>query len=351
MNGLQDFLRGTAAEVDAEIEKFIPKKFSRDWFASCLGSPEFGFDADAVQGAISTPLWDFFSRGGKRWRPALMLLACEAAGGRKKDAMPFAPIPELAHSGSVIVDDVEDGSTLRRGQPSLHITYGVDIAVNAGNTLYFLPLLPLIKSRTLSPAKKVLIYELYVSEMTKLSVGQAMDIYWHHGHKDASEAEYLQMCSYKTGSLARLATGLGAILGGASNKQSDALKEFATSIGVAFQIQDDILNIKPKEGWGKETGDDLKEGKRTLMVIHAFSVLPEKERARLRWILDSRNNSDAEVREAIALLEKSGSVEYAVNCAEEMVLRCWKKLAPTLKESKAKTLLKEFADYVVEREV
>ncbi len=351
LKGLQDFLRETAAEVDSQIYSFLPKKFSRQWYEYYFGRAEFGFDADAAQKSISDPVVDFLSRGGKRWRPALMLLACEAVGGKKKTALPFTPIPELVHNGTIITDDVEDGSTLRRGKPALHIIYGVDIAVNAGNTLYFLPLLPLLKDKKLSAEKKVLIYELFISEMAKLSLGQGMDIFWHRGQRDVSEGEYLQMCSFKTGSLVRIAAGLGGILGGAGEKQLDALKDFATSLGIAFQIQDDILNIRPNEGWGKETGDDIKEGKRTLMVIHAFSVLGEKEKARLKWILDSRHNSDLEIREAISTLERVGSISYASEFANGMVKGSWGKLDASLPNSRAKKMLRQFADYMVEREI
>ncbi|VVC00209.1 Short chain isoprenyl diphosphate synthase [uncultured archaeon] len=351
VSGLDSFLRKTAAEVDAEIENFFPKRVSGRWFSGYLGRMEFGFDSEAVQRSVAGPVWDFLSRGGKRWRPALMILACEAVGGRKKIVMPFTPIPELIHNGTIIIDDLEDNSTLRRGKPALHISYGVDVAVNAGNTLYFLPLLKLVQDKGLSPEKKSAIYDLVVSEMVKLSLGQAMDINWHRGIGQVSEGQYLQMCSFKTGSLARAAVGLGAILGDSGKKQLSCLLDFATSIGVAFQIHDDILNVKPQEGWGKETGDDIKEGKRTLMVIRAFAVLPENEKQRLRFILDSKSNSDAEVKEAIGLLEKCGAVGYASNAAKALVSKCWKKLDASLKASEAKSLLKEFADYVVERKI
>jgi len=351
LSALHSFLAASASEVDSEIEKFFPKKFRTAWVQQNIGRPEFGFDADAAQKSITDPVWDFLMRGGKRWRPALMLLACESVGGKKKDALALTPIPELAHTGTIIVDDIEDNSALRRGKPSLHIIYGVDIAINAGNALYFLPLLSLLNKPSLGAEKKAAIYELYIREMSKLSLGQGMDIYWHRGNRAVSEQEYLQMCSYKTGSLARLAVGMGAILGNATPRQLEALVDFATSIGVAFQIQDDILNIKPREGWGKETGDDIKEGKRTLMVIHAFSKLPEKGRSRLKWILDSRHNSELEVKEAIGLLESEGSVQYAEKFANEMVAKSWKKLDASIENSKAKSLLREFADYMVKRSV
>lgn len=349
MPALSDFLATTAREVDAEIQGFFPKKVSYKWFSRHLSGIEFGFDEEAIQEAIATPVWDFILRGGKRWRPALMILACEAVGGRKKTVMPFTPIPELVHNGTIVTDDVEDNSTLRRGKPSLHLVYGVDVAINAGNTLYFLPLLSVVNDKKLSEAKKAAIYEVFVLEMSKLSIGQAMDIYWHNGKKAVSEQQYLQMCSYKTGSLARMATGIGAILGNATKKQLRALSEFATSIGIAFQIQDDILNIKPNEGWGKETGDDIKEGKRTLMAIHAFSVLPKEKKERLAWILDSKQNSELEVKEAIALLDGAGSIEYAEQVARGLVEKAWKGLDKSLSNSKAKSILKEFAGFMIER--
>src|SRR3989344_5716155 len=154
MPRLERFLADIAKEVDYELEKFFPRHASKKLYADYFGEPEFGFDSEACQMALNGPIWNFLSRGGKRWRPCLMLLACEALGGFKKTVLPFTPIPELIHNGTIIVDDVQDNSTLRRGKPSLHIEYGVDIAVNAGNALYFLPLLSLVKGPKLSLEKK-----------------------------------------------------------------------------------------------------------------------------------------------------------------------------------------------------
>ncbi|MCR4335781.1 MAG: polyprenyl synthetase family protein [archaeon] len=349
--GLEKFLKESSKDVDKELENFFPKKITKKWVSEFLGEPEFSFDENSSQKAVVDPIWDFLDRGGKRWRPTLMLLACEAVGGSKKTAMPFTVIPELVHNGTIMVDDVEDNSSLRRGKPSTHLIYGVDVAINAGNAMYFLPLVTLINSSNISAEQKATIYDLYAKELLKLSFGQAMDIYWHNGHSEVTEQQYLQMTSYKTGSLSRLAVGLGAVLGKASKKQISALSDFATSIGVAFQIHDDILNLKPSEDWGKEIGDDIQEGKRTLIVIHSFSVITADKKNKLAKILGAKKNSKAEIKEAILILENSGSIDYAKKFAKDIVVKSWSNLDKALADTDAKKMLKEFADYVIKREI
>jgi len=348
---LEKFLKESAKNIDEELEKFFPKKITAKWVSQYLGDPEFSFDENSSQKAVVDPIWDFLARGGKRWRPTLMLLACEAVGGNKKEAMPFTVIPELVHNGTIMVDDVEDNSSLRRGKQSTHLIYGVDVAINAGNAMYFLPLVTLINDNNISTEQKVTIYDLYAKELLKLSFGQAMDIYWHNGHSDVTEQQYLQMTSYKTGSLSRLAVGLGAILGKGSKKQISVLSDFATSLGVAFQIHDDVLNLKPVKDWGKEIGDDIQEGKRTLIIIHAFSVISPGKKNRLTKILDAKKNTAAEIKEAISILDESGSIDYAKKFAKDIVVESWLNLSKCLDESDAKKMLKEFADYVIKRKI
>ena len=346
---LDNFLKQTAEETNKELALLIPKKITEKDLIKFLGIPDFNFDLVASQKAIVTPLWDFLDRGGKRWRPALMLLSCQAVGGNKKQVLPFLTIPELVHNGTIVVDDVEDSSSLRRGKPALHLIHGVDVAINVGNAMYYLPMISLFENKELSSEIKEKIYRTYSLEMIRLSFGQAMDIQWHNGGEKVTEKQYLQMCSYKTGSLARMAAKLGAIIGGASEEQTTALGEFATCIGVAFQIQDDILNINPEANWGKETGDDINEGKRTLMVIHAFSVLSPEKKIRLEQILDSKNSSEEEIKEAILLIESADSINYAKKFVKEFVSKKWTTLEELLPKSESKELLKEFADYVIKR--
>ncbi len=128
----------------------------------------------------------------------------------------FAIIPEVVHNGTLVVDDIEDSSEVRRGKPCTYKIFGIDIAVNAGNAMYYLPLLPLMEQKNRIPAEKLRdVYEVYVQEMINLSIGQAMDIAWHRGLANAdgiSEEDYLQMCAYKTGTLARMSAKIAAVI-------------------------------------------------------------------------------------------------------------------------------------------
>jgi len=341
--------------IDSEMERLLPKRMDRLQLERIFGRPRYEYDAGSINKAISEPAWDFLERGGKRWRPALFLLIAEALGGDAKKLQEFAIVPELAHSGSVITDDVEDDGNLRRGKPCTHNIFGVDVAINAGNFLYFLPLAVFVKNRNKFDDKTILrAYEIYAEEMTNIHAGQAMDIWWHKGSSNPTETQYMQMCAYKTGTLARMSARLAVALSGGSEKQENALGRFAESIGVAFQIQDDILDIvssgKERKKFGKAPGNDIKEGKRTLMVIHALGKASQADKSRLLQILNSHTSDSKMVEEAISLLLKYGSVDYARQKAKELVLDAWKDMEPLLKDSNAKKKLKDFAYFLIERD-
>lgn len=351
---IEAYLKATSPLVDKEIEKAVPRVFSKQWLEKAFEKADFAYDEESLTKALSVPMWDLLDRGGKRWRPALLVLSCEAVGGKKELALKFTPIVEITHNGTLVSDDAEDASEFRRGKPCIHKLYGLDIAINLGSAMPYLPL-PILFSNYYRLNEKTLLklHNLVAQELLKCYAGQAMDIYWHRGHKyDVSENEYLQMCAYKTGTLARLAAKMGAVLGNGSEKQVRALGKFAETIGIAFQIQDDILNLTGEEFQkGKGSGEDIHEGKRTLMVIHCLRVAPEAERKRLLEILNSHPEDQGIIAEAIQLLEKNGSIEFARKKAGQLVEEAWKKLAPELKESRAKQMLKAFADYLIERKI
>ncbi|MBI5355248.1 MAG: polyprenyl synthetase family protein [Candidatus Aenigmarchaeota archaeon] len=348
---IENLLASKGKIVDREIEKILPKKYDLNFLKKLLGKPRYAYSPKTLTKALSTPSWDFLSRGGKRWRPYLFLIIYEALGKQQRDALKYTSIPELIHNGTIIIDDIEDNSEIRRGKPCLHKIFGEDIAINVGNFLYFLPMLHL-KDAELPPSKARRAYEAYIEEMVQISMGQGVDIAWHRGlERRVTEDEYLQMCAFKTGTLSRLSARLAAILAGSSVKKEMAMGHFAEAIGVAFQIQDDILNLRPTEKWGKTAGDDISEGKRTLIVIHFLKKARPSERRRLLKILDSHTKNKTSVKAAIALLEKYGSLDYAKERARSIVKDSWKDVDSLLKESKAKRQLKAFADFLVERDI
>ncbi|MDO8427978.1 MAG: polyprenyl synthetase family protein [Candidatus Diapherotrites archaeon] len=347
-------LKKLKPKIDQEMQKILPKKISNAWLNTALGKPVYKYHSETITEEVSKPIWDLLNRGGKRWRPALMIWCCTAVGGTEKKALPFTPIPEMVHNGTLVADDIEDGSEVRRGKPALHKLFGMDTAINDSNTLYFLPMIPVYRNlKKLSEKQQVQIYNVFVEEMLRVSLGQAMDIHWHKGKKtNLSEEHYLQMCLCKTGVLARMSAMIGGILGNGTKKQINALGEFAQSIGVGFQIQDDILNLVPESGeWGKTIGEDITEGKRTLLVLRALKKLNEKERKELIEILNSHTRFPNEIKRGIDLIQKTDAIEYAKGKAEEIVLGSWKKVDKELKESKAKQKLKALAEYSVQRKI
>lgn len=351
---IQDALSKKKPAIDAAIEKYVPRQLDAKKTAFLLGKPRYAYDVKTAQKAVNDLIWDLLDRGGKRWRPALMLWVAEAVGGKEKaDSLTdFAVIPEVVHNGTLVIDDLEDGSLNRRGKPCLHQLYGTDLAVNVGNAMYFLPLLAFAKKKSVSDAHLVQAYETIVQEMVNLSYGQGIDIVWHNGHGRPTEEQYLQMCAYKTGTLARMAAKLGAILAGGSAKQIDAVSAFAEGLGVAFQIQDDILNVTLAKGqWGKDIGEDITEGKRSLLVIHASETLTKKENAELLEILDAHTRDETRIQRAISLIQKSGAIAYAQEKARQLVQDAWKNVEPLLREGEAKNALKALANYAIQRSV
>ena len=340
--------------IDAAIEKYLPRKINQKHLEEIFGKPSYIYDIPTIQKSLIDPVWDFLDRGGKRWRPALFLLISEIFGAKEEHVLDFSILPELAHNGSIIIDDIEDSGELRRGKPCIHITYGIDIALNAGNFLYFLPL-AVFRRAKIHFNNDILTraYEVYGQEMTNIHLGQTMDIYWHKGHADSiTEDQYLQMCAYKTGCLTRMAARLAAVLSDADKDQVERLGRFAEMIGIAFQIQDDILSASGSEFQDKKGyGDDITEGKRTLMVIHAIKHADEKERKRLLEILDMHTRDKRLIKEAIDILQRTGSVDYAMKKARELVENAWKEADAALPESDAKQKLKGLADFLIERKI
>jgi geranylgeranyl diphosphate synthase type I len=354
---IEQILQEKAPIINKAVEKYIPRVFSKSALLFKLSPPRFSYNLEALNKAVAEPIWEFLDRGGKRWRPTLFLLVCEALGKKNEDYVDFAIIPEVVHNGTLMVDDVEDASECRRGKPCTYKIYGLDIAVNAGNTMYYLPLLPLIEKRgDLSPQTVSKIYEIYTQEMINLSIGQATDIAWHRGLANAdniSEEDYLQMCAYKTGTLARMSAKIAGILADAKEKLVDKLGRYAESVGVAFQIQDDILDLTSEDFAEKKggRGQDITEGKRSLPVIRTVKMAKAEDRKRLIAILNMHTSEQALKDEAIAIMQKYGSIDYSKQVARAMVKESWNDVEKLLPNSSGKEKLKAFADFLIERKI
>jgi octaprenyl-diphosphate synthase len=277
---------------------------------------------DLIQ-SLCAPGRELLNRGGKRWRPLLMTLICEALGGGD-GALPLVPLVEFPHNASLIHDDIEDNSDTRRGGPAVHLIYGTDTAINGACFLYFLPLI-CIEAWSGGPERKNRIYRIWGEYMRRLHLGQAMDISWHRTIDSQPEIEtYYAMCRLKTGCLARLAAVLGVYAadacysssGGSVSSRGEALAaglgDAAEKLGVGFQILDDVKNLTTGNP-GKKRGDDVAEGKKSLPVLLYLRGGGERNRLVSRCFTAARKEgaAAAEVEELIAALEAAGVLEEA----------------------------------------
>lgn len=351
------FLDENALTVNKAIEKYIPRSLSRKSVLFRVSKPRYAYNLEALNKAVIDPIWEFLDRGGKRWRPALFVLMCEALGRKREDFADFAIIPEIVHNGTLMVDDIEDASDCRRGKLCTYKIFGLDIAINAGNAMYYLPLLTLLENRNkISKQKLAQVYEVYTQEMINLSLGQAMDIAWHRGLANAdeiTEKDYLQMCAYKTGTLARMAARLAAVLCETDEQLIEKLGLFAESLGIAFQMKDDVLDLTSAQFTEKKggRGQDITEGKRSLPVIHTIKVSNATDRKRLIEILNMHTSNQKLRDEAIAIMQKHDSIEYAKRFARKIVKKSWNEAEQLFPDSQAKERLKAFAEFLIERKI
>ncbi len=245
---------------------------------------------------------------------------------------------------------------MRRGKPATYKVFGNDVAINAGNIMYFLPLLSLINNKDKFDDNVIQkVYEIYIKEMINIHFGQGMDIAWHKeldNSKIVSEEEYLQMCLYKSGSLARMAAKMAATLAGKDEQTVEVLGELAGKIGVAFQIQDDILNLTGEEFMKRKGfGEDITEGKKSLLVVYTLNNANENDKKRLLNILTSHTKDKKEISDAINIINSYGSIEYAKKVAKEIIDECWGKVDKILPSSDAKNKLKMISNYLIERKI
>jgi len=280
--------------------------------------------------------------GGKRLRPSMLLMAAEAVGGDPKVVVPAAVSIELVHNFTLIHDDIMDNAETRRGRPAVHVKWDEAGAILAGDTLYSKAFEILTAADVPSPQDMVASVKMLARTCAAICEGQWLDMEFER-RDQVTEPEYLEMIEKKTGVLYGAAAWMGARLSGAPDHQAEGLERFGRLVGMAFQIQDDVLDLTaPTEVLGKPRGGDLAEGKKTLIMIHAMAKGAEIE------IFGQRNASSQEIEAALEALQASGSIDYARKKAVSLVEEGKEALA-VLPDSEAKALLLELADYMISR--
>jgi len=338
-----EYLNETKKQIDSHIRNFLPTVHK---------NPEIKFFYQLMR--------DYPMRSGKRLRPAFCFLACEMFGGKIQDAIHTATALELLQSWLLIHDDIEDESILRRGEPCLHHQHGIPMAVNVGDALHCK------MWEMLNQNVSLLGYELsfkILSEFIQLSnrvvEGQHIELSWMQEKRwDVSDEDYWMMCVQKTAWYTCITPcRLGALISG--SVQPDQLEQFihiGTDLGVAFQIQDDVLNLIGEEGvYGKEIAGDISEGKRTLMLIHLFRSCTEGESAILTSIMDKQRQekTEVEVFDVLNLMKKYNSIQYAEQKSKQFAKQASDKfdqVSGILPGEDAKQIFKSLIDFVIERQ-
>jgi len=292
-----------------------------------------------------------FRAGGKRLRPFLVMNSCESVGGDPDVALPFAAALEVLHNFTLVHDDIMDSDALRRGAPTVHVKWGVPIAIAAGDLL-FAKVYEALYRPYLDGALSGLRVMECISRITEATIaiceGQVLDISYPDT-KDVTEDDYVFMVGAKTSALFKACAEVGAIAGGADDDQIERLGRFAWDAGIAFQIVDDILGATADEKTlGKPVGSDLREGKKTLIVIHALENATSGDRDAILKVLGKHDSAPIDIEAAIKALDDLGSIEYAKKIALEYAGNAKAMLEP-FPESEAKRNLLEMLEYFMSR--
>jgi geranylgeranyl diphosphate synthase, type II len=314
---------------------------------------------DGLSEHLRTPAAEYLGRAGKGLRPALCLVTCEAFGGDADAALPSAAALELLHTAFLVHDDVEDDSELRRGAPTLHLQYGRALAVNAGDGLAVLALGALRDNEATLGARLAARIWSEFEFMARLTVdGQAQDLGWQREARlDLTPDDYLDMimrktCWYTT----LLPLRVGALIGSRRALDLDPMLRFGFLLGAAFQIRDDVLNLTGSTDlYGKEPLGDLREAKRTLMLIHLAAAVSPRDRERVaRYLaMDPAERTPEVLTGILAMMRDHGSLVFADEFARGIARSAsaaFEDAFAGVPDSPARRFVRDLVPYMVDRD-
>ncbi|MGA6993829.1 MAG: polyprenyl synthetase family protein [Candidatus Deferrimicrobiaceae bacterium] len=280
--------------------------------------------------------------GGKRFRPAVLLLVAEACGYTGPRRIVMSVVTEYMHNATLLHDDVVDGGVLRRGKPAANIVYGNSVSILVGDYLFARA------SQLMTEDGDLDVLGIYARTLVSLSEGEVLQL-MKSADRKISENDYLRVVFHKTASLIAAASETGAVLAGAGKPQRKRMFEYGKSVGIAFQLIDDILDyVGTEKELGKRPLQDLREGKITLPLIHALREARNGDRRKAWEILDRRKFTGREVSFLAKMVARNGGLEYTGRRARYFVNRGKRHLG-SLPASPARDGLLALSDYIVSR--
>jgi geranylgeranyl pyrophosphate synthase len=328
MSELNSILEKYAAMVNRQIEEYLPR----------TGRPV----------TLHQPMWELLDRGGKRFRPALTLLFCKAVGGQERRALPAAAAVEILHNMTLIHDDIEDRSELRRGKPCIHIMFGQSAAINSGDAM-LIKVFEAVADGPLDVSTKSKLIQRFAGRAFQITRGQALEFELNN-QRSFTDEDVIEVLRNKTSALIALACEVGVIAAGGKKRQLSAATKFGEATGVGFQIVDDLLNVAGDvRKYGKEIGGDIREGKRTIMAARLIKSASAEDRERFMKMLGKSTISQEEIAQAIDLYKKHSCLDYAKGLADRYIedgLGALKQLP----KSSARDTIEALARFMVRRE-
>jgi len=257
---------------------------------------------------VYEPIRYVLTTGGKRVRSVLTLLACEAAGGKARDALAAATAVEILHNFTLVHDDVMDNAAVRRGMPTVHRRWDTNVAILSGDQMVALAYRLLL---SVPAQRRARVLDVFTDAFIQVCEGQGLDKEFE-SRRGVTIGEYFQMIRKKTGRVISAASEIGGILGGGTAREVRALRTFGEHLGRAFQVQDDLLDIVGSEReFGKAIGGDIVEGKKTFLLLAALGTSHGKDRALLQAVAGKRSSSRATVRKVKSIYQRTGVLDDA----------------------------------------
>ncbi|WP_347274668.1 polyprenyl synthetase family protein [Candidatus Kuenenia sp.] len=324
--GIEDSIRTYGAKIDDMLRELIPVN---------------------EKNYLNEPIWYHMNTKGKRVRPAICLITCEALGGNPENALSFALAIEVLHNMFLMHDDIEDGDTVRRDQPTVWVKYGTANAINAGDYLLACAYKSTLAS-PVAPEKRLKLLEALTLTYGKTVEGQALDINARAAESFTVDA-YMKMVELKTGYY--LACGMvgGAIVAGASNEVVEKIWMLGKNMGPAFQIRDDLIDLTHGKGRGGVIGSDIKEGKASFLYSYVLEIASGEQKKKLREImLKPREETTADdIERVLEVYRRYDAMKYAQDYAENLVQQAYKTINEIPVDDK--TIFKEIASFMAQR--
>jgi len=298
---------------------------------------------DSTVDLVNTVAGHILNSGGKRIRPLLLVLSARLCGYTGQDVFALASLIEYIHTATLLHDDVVDDADLRRSRPTARKLWGNQVSILVGDYLYSRAICQIVGFRSQG------INEALSEACRKMAEGEVLQLYYN-GNPLITEAEYLRIVEHKTAGLIAASCGIGAIFGNATIDRQDALFRFGQRLGIAFQLADDTLDYAANgDRLGKSLGQDLRQGKTTLPLLHLLQHCSEPDRQMIKDRMETRMLSDTDLDRIITLMQQYGSITYALERARKFIMAAQLDLA-LFEESSPRRALSIVAEYMVNRD-